>query len=89
MMSLRFLCCRRILGDFIVFLRPHIKDEMERCLYQLLRCFARRDPAELSLAKRIRVSVFRALLCVVVASCICLHTRSCRTSADMGVELPQ
>ncbi|OEH73704.1 SEC7 domain-containing protein [Cyclospora cayetanensis] len=27
----------RVLGDFIAFLRPYIKDEMERCLYQLLR----------------------------------------------------
>ncbi|KAL8271258.1 hypothetical protein Esti_004824 [Eimeria stiedai] len=27
----------RALADFIVFLRPYIKDRMERCLYQLLR----------------------------------------------------
>ncbi|KAL8434250.1 hypothetical protein Efla_002015 [Eimeria flavescens] len=27
----------RALADFIVFLRPYIKDQMERCLYQLLR----------------------------------------------------
>ncbi|CDJ49832.1 sec7 domain-containing protein, putative [Eimeria brunetti] len=27
----------RVVGDFIAFLRPYIKDEIERCLYQLLR----------------------------------------------------